>query len=184
MIKIKFDSQIKIDSQISDHLQYELNNKSIEISSIKVTNQNEQEIDLNLEKNYENSEFKISLKKDDINTNNMNTPLIFNPNNNKQYIKFPIKVPFSIYIDPNEGVFTSLSQAGLVSIFVISGPLLLTNPVRMISLIRLIQSFGFLSYINIDLPVIVKKIFIELEINLGRIFPVLFFNISIDDSPY
>lgn len=134
---IKFNSQIELADNFTDYIEYEIDEEKIEVLKFKVTNSDKIEIDLNLTESYQDAGFSIRLKNRD-NIDSIDEPLIFNTNNNSIFTDFPIEVPISIYLDPNANIGSSASKVGSASILALSGPLILSNPVAMVSLVRLI----------------------------------------------
>lgn len=177
-IFIKFNSLIELSKNKIDLVTFKIKGEEIQINYLKEINLNELEISLNLTKSLENEILLIDYIKND------NTPLIFNTDDNSIFSNFPIEIPISIYIDDNAGLGESTSQAGSITVLALIVPLLLSNPVAMVSLVRLLQSFGYLSFINVNLPLIVQQIIVQFEINPGRLFPSLFSKFFIDDSAY
>lgn len=178
-IILTFNSEIGIDDKIIDKLSLKIDDKDIKVEKIQVNNMNKLEIQIQITDSLENSELKINPI-----TTNTSKPLIHKKNNGSIFNNYPIKLPISIYLDPNSGIGTSGAQAASITILALTIPLILSNPIAIITLIRLLQSFGYLSFINIDLPKIVQEIMIQFEINPGRLFPFLISQFFIDDRPY
>lgn len=64
--------------------------------------------------------------------------LIQRKDNNSTFVDYPIEIKISIYFDSNTGFGTGATKAGVISVLALSIPLLLSNPVTMVTLIRLI----------------------------------------------
>lgn len=145
-------------------------------------------IDLDLKESIDNEILDIDIPADfessTTSVNNAQKPIFFNKNQNKKFIKFPIKVPISINFINIGDIASTLSTTISIIILLTIIPMIIADPFILLGLIRLIRSIEYLSFINIDLPLIVSQVLTNFDINLTRIFPSLFEAIFIDEAPY
>lgn len=163
-LKNLFDSSNKIDKKF----EISFNDKPINPISINIIEGRILEIKLDkMNQTANNVTLKISKIGRNLNRNTVNeVDIVKSDNKNNKFFDYPITLQITRYVDSNEGGVTVAAAAATITILVITSGLIISNPVTAIILIRLLQSFEFLGYINIKVHTIVLLVLQEFEFDI------------------
>lgn len=168
-----------------DFMTCTLDGEMITPKSLKITDSNLVQAKIDIEYSLQDAEFSIQLN----NNNNDNSSVLQflladNNNINSFYDKFPLTTKISIYIDNNSKGLSSASRLSAKGSSVLTGGVLVSNPASAITMMRLLQSFEFYSYINIDTPEIVISFLQTFDFNIFNAIPNLLGDFTINEDPY
>lgn len=162
-VNIKFNDKIgfyDLKNWVEDpQLSFKLDNSTIEASSVKLKLGNTLVIALNLDKSIINGIFLI----EKIENSKIE---IVNLQKDKMFLDFPINTTISLHIDKNEKNLELASGTATSAVMIVSTSVVLTNPVTAIAIIKLLQSFDFLNYLNIEVPTVVLLVLQQLDFNI------------------
>lgn len=158
-------------------------NKQYTPKSIKITDQFTIQVNLEIQNSLQEAEF--SLQPNNNNNNSVSQYLLADNNNiNSFFEQFPLTINISIYIDQNAENLNQASSISSQGSSVLTGGVLVSNPASAITMMRLLQSFEFFTYINVDTPQIVITFLRTFNFNIFKAIPSLLGDISINEDPY
>lgn len=166
--------------QVKKSLSFSLDGVKITPASLSIVESYSMVVKLDLQESQKNTNFEINLP-----SSSPYSLLLSSPDDiQSQFKSYPINSKINYYLDPSaESVEDAANVASKGQTAVLTG-MILFNPAAAIAIIRLLQSFEVLSYINIDLPTIVLKLLNNINFNIFKIIPSIFGKFEIDETPY